>query len=73
MAQARGKPRGAAGELAQRHEPEIVERVIAGPGGLAETALAGTVVIDLSTNSPETAQAMAAAPTPTESGDAAHG
>ncbi len=41
--------------------PEIVERVIAGPGGLAETALAGTVVIDLSTNSPETAQAMAAA------------
>ena len=41
--------------------PEIVERVIAGPGGLAETAAAGTVVIDLSTNSPETAQAMAAA------------
>ncbi len=41
--------------------PEIVERVIAGPGGLAETAAPGTVVIDLSTNSPETAQAMAAA------------
>ena len=41
--------------------PSIVEAVIAGPGGLAETALAGTVVIDLSTNSPEVAQAMAAA------------
>jgi 3-hydroxyisobutyrate dehydrogenase-like beta-hydroxyacid dehydrogenase len=41
--------------------PEVVERVIAGPGGLAETAAAGTVVIDLSTNSPETAQAMASA------------
>ena len=40
--------------------PSIVEAVIAGPGGLAETAAAGTVVIDLSTNSPETAQAMAA-------------
>lgn len=41
--------------------PAIVEAVIAGPGGLAETALPGTVVIDLSTNSPEVAQAMAAA------------
>jgi len=41
--------------------PAIVEAVIAGPGGLAETATAGTVVIDLSTNAPETAQAMAAA------------
>ena len=41
--------------------PDVVERVIAGPGGLAETAAPGTVVIDLSTNSPETAQAMAAA------------
>ena len=41
--------------------PEVVERVIAGPGGLAETARPGTVVIDLSTNAPETAQAMAAA------------
>lgn len=41
--------------------PDVVERVIAGPGGLAESAAAGTVVIDLSTNSPETAQAMAAA------------
>jgi 3-hydroxyisobutyrate dehydrogenase-like beta-hydroxyacid dehydrogenase len=41
--------------------PAIVEAVIAGPGGLAETAAAGTVVIDLSTNSPETAQAMEAA------------
>jgi 3-hydroxyisobutyrate dehydrogenase-like beta-hydroxyacid dehydrogenase len=41
--------------------PEVVERVIAGPGGLAEIAAAGTVVIDLSTNAPETAQAMAAA------------
>lgn len=41
--------------------PEVVERVIAGPGGLAATAAPGTVVIDLSTNSPETAQAMAAA------------
>jgi 3-hydroxyisobutyrate dehydrogenase-like beta-hydroxyacid dehydrogenase len=41
--------------------PSIVEQVIAGPGGLAETARPGTVVIDLSTNSPETAQAMHAA------------
>lgn len=40
--------------------PSVVEAVIAGPGGLAETARPGTVVIDLSTNSPETAQAMAA-------------
>ncbi|MCC6718906.1 MAG: NAD(P)-dependent oxidoreductase [Acetobacteraceae bacterium] len=41
--------------------PAIVEAVIAGPGGLAATGKPGMVVIDLSTNSPETAQAMAAA------------
>jgi 3-hydroxyisobutyrate dehydrogenase-like beta-hydroxyacid dehydrogenase len=32
--------------------PKHVEAVIAGPGGVAENAKAGTVVIDLSTNSP---------------------
>jgi 3-hydroxyisobutyrate dehydrogenase-like beta-hydroxyacid dehydrogenase len=41
--------------------PSVVEQVIAGPGGLAATAQPGTVVVDLSTNSPETAQAMHAA------------
>ena len=38
--------------------PSVVEAVMA---GLAATAVPGTVVIDLSTNSPEVAQAMAAA------------
>lgn len=36
--------------------PHIVEAVMLGAGGLAATATPGTVVIDLSTNSPETAQ-----------------
>jgi len=41
--------------------PAVVEAVMMGPGGLAETARPGSVVIDLSTNSPETAQAVHAA------------
>ncbi len=36
--------------------PAVVEAVMLGVDGLAETARPGTVVIDLSTNSPETAQ-----------------
>lgn len=41
--------------------PAVVEAVMLGAGGVAETATAGTVVIDLSTNSPETAQKVHAA------------
>jgi 3-hydroxyisobutyrate dehydrogenase-like beta-hydroxyacid dehydrogenase len=36
--------------------PSVVEEVTLGSGGVAESAKAGTVLIDLSTNSPETAK-----------------
>src|SRR5947208_207191 len=39
--------------------PKHVEAVIAGPDGVAENAKPGTVVIDLSTNSPGLAKRMA--------------
>lgn len=39
--------------------PKHVEAVIAGPDGIAENATPGTVVIDLSTNSPALARRMA--------------
>ena len=39
--------------------PKHVEAVIAGPGGVAENAKAGTVVIDLSTNSPAVIKKLA--------------
>src|SRR5262245_57144850 len=39
---------------------EVVEQVVAGPGGVLEGAAAGALVIDMSTSHPDTARSLAA-------------